>query len=84
MPWSAGMRASGVRVLMLKKPWKAQQQAASQVRSVCALTRLGSELDDLRSLRETLVSRVRALADRLADPDKPRVFNKQHFESQEQ
>ena len=51
--------------------------------SILRVTRLGSELDDLRSLRETLVSRVRALADRLADPDKPRVFNKQHFESQE-
>jgi len=52
--------------------------------SILRLTRLGSELDELRSLRATLVTRVRELADRLADPDKPRVFTEQDFEPAEQ
>jgi len=47
--------------------------------SVLKLTRLGSEIDDLRDTRTTLVNRIRALADRLADPDKPRLFTDKDF-----
>lgn len=47
--------------------------------SVLKLTRLGSEIDDLRDTRTTLVNRIRALADRLADPDMPRLFTDKDF-----
>jgi glycerol-3-phosphate O-acyltransferase/dihydroxyacetone phosphate acyltransferase len=47
--------------------------------SVLRLTRLGSEVEDLRTTRTALVNRVRALADRLADPTVPRMFEAQDF-----
>jgi len=47
--------------------------------SILKLTRLGSEIDDLRETRTALVHKVRALADRLADPDKPRLFTEKDF-----
>jgi glycerol-3-phosphate O-acyltransferase/dihydroxyacetone phosphate acyltransferase len=43
------------------------------------LTRLGSEVEDLRATRSALVNRVRTLADRLADPTVPRMFEAQDF-----
>jgi len=47
--------------------------------SVLRLTRLGSEVEDLRATRTALVNTVRSLADRLADPTKPRMFAAQDF-----
>jgi hypothetical protein len=47
--------------------------------SVLRLTRLGSELEDLRAIRTALVNQVRTLADRLADPTVPRMFAAQDF-----
>ena len=47
--------------------------------SILRLTRLGSEVDDLRATRATLVGKVRALAERLADPNMPRIFTDQDF-----
>jgi 1-acyl-sn-glycerol-3-phosphate acyltransferase len=47
--------------------------------SILRLTRLGSEVEELRALRATLVSTVRELADRLADPDLPRLFTAKDF-----
>ena len=47
--------------------------------SILKLTRLGSEVDDLRELRAVLVSKIRALAERLADPNMPRLFTNQDF-----
>ena len=47
--------------------------------AVIRLTRLGTEVDDLRETRKALVTKVRSLADRLADPDIPRMFTDQDF-----
>lgn len=47
--------------------------------SVLRLTRLGSEVENLRATRTALVNKVRALADRLADPTLPRMFVAQDF-----
>jgi len=47
--------------------------------SILKLTRLGSEVDELREIRSALVSKIRALAERLADPDMPRLFTGKDF-----
>ncbi len=47
--------------------------------SILRLTRLGSDVDELRASRTTLVARIRALAERLADPDVPRMFTDKDF-----
>ncbi len=47
--------------------------------SLLRLTRLGSEVDDLRKTRTALVNNVRALADRLSDPTIPRMFTNKDF-----
>jgi hypothetical protein len=47
--------------------------------SVLRLARLGSEVNDLRETRASLVGKVRGLAERLADPDMPRIFTDQDF-----
>ena len=47
--------------------------------SVLRLTRLGSEVEDLRATRTDLVNKVRSLADRLSDPTMPRMFAAQDF-----
>lgn len=49
--------------------------------SVLRLSRLGSDIDELRELRATLVNTVRGLADRLADPDMQRLFTEKDFNS---
>ncbi len=47
--------------------------------SILRLARLGSDVDELRTDRAILVAKVRALAERLADPDVPRMFTEQDF-----
>ena len=47
--------------------------------SVLRLTRLGSEVKDLRSIRAGLVERIRQLAERMADPDTQRMFTQADF-----
>jgi glycerol-3-phosphate O-acyltransferase/dihydroxyacetone phosphate acyltransferase len=47
--------------------------------SILRLTRLGSEVEDLRRTRTALVNNVRALADRLSDPTLPRMFTGRDF-----
>ncbi len=47
--------------------------------SILRLARLGSDVDELRAARTTLVARIRALAERLADPDVPRMFTDKDF-----
>jgi glycerol-3-phosphate O-acyltransferase/dihydroxyacetone phosphate acyltransferase len=51
----------------------------SSMQSVLKLSRLGSELDDLRNMRSELVTTVRQVADRLADPEMPRMFTGKDF-----
>ena len=48
--------------------------------SILKLTRLGSEVDDLRELRTSLVHKIRILAERLADPNLPRIFTSKDFD----
>ncbi len=47
--------------------------------SVLRLTRLGSEIDDLRATRAVLVGKIRALTNRLADPNMQRLFTDKDF-----
>ena len=47
--------------------------------SILKLTRLGSEVEALRETRTDLVRKIRALAERLADPDIPRLFTNKDF-----
>ena len=47
--------------------------------SVLRLTRLGSELDDLRATRANLVSKIRERVDRTIDADTQRIFVQQDF-----
>jgi len=47
--------------------------------SILKLTRLGSEVEALRETRTDLVSKIRALAERLADPDIQRLFTNKDF-----
>jgi len=47
--------------------------------SVLRLSRLGSDIDELRKLRATLVDTVRGLADKFVDPDMQRLFTEQDF-----
>jgi 1-acyl-sn-glycerol-3-phosphate acyltransferase len=47
--------------------------------SILKLTRLGNEVDELREIRANLVNKIRALAERLADPDMPRIFTNRDF-----
>ena len=49
------------------------------VLSLFRLARLGNEVEELRATRTGLVNRVRALADRLADPTVPRMFTAEDF-----
>lgn len=47
--------------------------------SFLRLVRLTNEVEDLRATRTALVSKVRTLADRLADPGVPRMFTADNF-----
>jgi len=47
--------------------------------SILRLARLGSELDQLRTTRKALVSKIRARVDRTVDPDTPRMFTDEDF-----
>lgn len=47
--------------------------------SILRLTRLRTELEDMRATRASLVATVRALADRLVDPGVSRIFSKRDF-----
>jgi hypothetical protein len=49
--------------------------------SLLRLTRLGNELEDLRQSRDQLVKEIRALVDRDADPEVPRFFTENDFNS---
>ena len=60
---------------------EAEVGLVNSMTSVVRLTRLGSEVDELRATRARLVVTVRALADRLASPDTPRMFTKKDFSS---
>lgn len=49
------------------------------VLSVVRLARLGSEVEDLRATRKKLVQEVRAMVERLVDPELERMFTREDF-----
>lgn len=58
---------------------EAEVGLAMSVMSILRLTRLRSDVEDLRRERAALVKQVRELADRYADPDLPRIFTGEDF-----
>ena len=62
---------------------EAQATLLSSMASILRRTRLRSEIDDLHAIRAELVTTVRQLADRFADPDSPRIFSPDHFRQTE-
>jgi hypothetical protein len=49
--------------------------------SLFKLARLGEEVAELREQRALLVSKVRELANKLSDPEVPRIFTDEDFSS---
>jgi uncharacterized protein YlxW (UPF0749 family) len=49
--------------------------------SLFKLARLREEVEELREQRAQLVAKVRDLANRLSDPDVPRIFTDEDFSS---
>ena len=49
--------------------------------SILRLTRLGSEVDDLRATRAELVTKIRTRVEQHVDPDLQRIFTRQDFRS---
>ncbi len=60
---------------------EAEASLLASVMSLVRLARLKKDVDELRELREELVIRIRALVDRLADPDLDRMFQSTDFRS---
>jgi 1-acyl-sn-glycerol-3-phosphate acyltransferase len=60
---------------------EAEVGLVNSMTSIVRLTRLGSELDELRAIRAELVATVRDLAGRYADPNVKRIFAKEDFDS---
>jgi 1-acyl-sn-glycerol-3-phosphate acyltransferase len=58
---------------------EAQATLLTSLFSILRRTRLRAEIDDLQATRLRLVAAVRTLADKLADPSKPRLFSNQDF-----
>ena len=58
---------------------EAQVTLLASLFSILRRTRLRAEIDDLQATRLRLVEAVRSLADKLADPSKPRLFSNQDF-----
>ncbi len=58
---------------------EAQASLLVSMLSVLRLSRLGSDIDELRELRATLVNTVRGLADKFVDPDMQRLFTAKDF-----
>jgi len=58
---------------------EAEASLLNSLLSVVRLTRLGNEVDELRATRAVLVDKVRALAERLANPGTPRMFTAEDF-----
>ena len=58
---------------------EAEASLLVSILSVLRLTRLGSEVDDLRKTRAGLVEQIRSMVERLADPGMQRMFTKGDF-----
>jgi hypothetical protein len=71
----------GLTISFSASIWIIEAQATLLVSmaSILRRTRLRAEVENLQATRLKLVEQVRALADRFADPAKPRLFSNQDF-----
>ena len=71
----------GLAISFSASVWVIETQAAllASLLSILRRTRLRAEIEDLQATRQRLVETVRALADRYADPDTPRIFSDRDF-----
>ncbi len=60
---------------------EAQASLLASVLSLLRLARLRADVEELRETRSELVTRIRALVDRLADPEMERMFQQSDFSS---
>jgi len=79
-PWGV-ITVVGLTVSFSASVWLLETQASLyiSVMSLFKLARLSEEVETLRATRAKLVTEVRKLADRLADPGKPRIFTNEDF-----
>jgi hypothetical protein len=68
-------------ISFLSSVWVIDAQASllASLFSILRQTRLRAEIDDRQATGMRLVGTVRTLADKLADPNKPRLFSNQDF-----
>lgn len=73
----------GLTISFSASIWVMEAQATLLVSMVSILrrTRLRAEIEDLHLARAALVQKVRTMADRYNDPDRPRIFSDQDFAS---
>jgi len=71
----------GLTISFSASIWVMEVQATllTSMVSILRRTRLRVEIEDLQAKRLKLVEHVRKLADRFADPDKPRLFSNRDF-----
>ena len=58
---------------------EAEASLFNSILGLLRLTRLGSEVEDLRATRAALVNKVRMRVEQRADPDLERMFTTQDF-----
>lgn len=80
--WAWGLATIvGLTISFSASVWLLETQATLywSIASLFRLARLREEVETLRGKRQGLVAEVRVLADRLADPAQPRIFNEKDF-----
>jgi hypothetical protein len=60
---------------------EAETSLLVSILSVLRLARLSSEVEDLRKTRADLVEQTRLLVERMVDPNMPRMFTKDDFDT---
>lgn len=71
----------GLTISFSASIWVIEAQATllTSMVSILRRTRLRAEIESLQEAREVLVRKVRSMADRYSDPDKPRIFSDKDF-----
>jgi 1-acyl-sn-glycerol-3-phosphate acyltransferase len=72
---------AGMTISFSASIWVIEAQATllASMFSILRRTRLRAEIENLQARRLNLVEKVRVMADRFSDPDKPRLFSDQDF-----
>lgn len=80
-PWWAVAAMLGFTMSFYASIWLLEVQAylLFSIVSILKQTRLRAEVEALRNIRASLVERVRALVDRMADPELDRIFTHDDF-----